>query len=166
MNNEISAPITTAVTADAKSNPLFYKILVVLAMMSVIAGTLTGVMTYIQVGYSDSFVVIWLEAFLTTAVILMPVGLVMMSLVSKLIAKLLPHIAESARNPIVGVIMAVIMESIMAFTTTAKNIGFANRSEFASAWLEVFLVALPVGLSLMLIISMTVKPKIEKFLKS
>lgn len=46
MSNELTQPAKT---------PLIHKIAVVLGMMTLMGGTLTGVMTYMNVGYSDSF---------------------------------------------------------------------------------------------------------------
>ncbi|MGE6439852.1 hypothetical protein ACQKDA_14670, partial [Psychrobacter sp. NPDC078370] len=42
-----------------KKTPLLYKVLLILALMTVIGGLLTGVMTYMNIGYSDTFLVDW-----------------------------------------------------------------------------------------------------------
>jgi hypothetical protein len=96
----------------------------------------------------------------------MPIGVVMMTLVTKLVAKVLPNYGEKARNLVVGLIMAFIMESIMAFVTAANNIGFSDTSAFTSGWFNGFIAALPIGLTIMVVMSMTVKPKLERFMKS
>jgi len=57
------------------------------------------------------------------------------------------------------------MESIISLATALNNIGFASDLFFAG-WLNGFLAALPLGLIIVITISMTVKPKIEAFLKS
>ena len=62
--------------------------------------------------------------------------------------------------------MALIMESVMAFVTATNNIGYADMGVFVTGWAEGLLAALPIGLTIMLIMSVTVKPKIERFLKS
>ena len=62
--------------------------------------------------------------------------------------------------------MAVIMESLLAFTTSANNIGFNDASAFIDGWKSAFVAALPVGLALMMLVSTTIKPKVEAFLKS
>ena len=156
----------TAPFPNQKKTPLIYKILVVLGMMTLMGGTLTGVMTYMNVGYTDTFFADWFSSFLKTVLVMMPFGLVMMTLVTKLIGKLMPQASEKKRNLVVGLNMAVIMESMMALTTTANNIGFDDIELFAQSWLQGFLAALPVGLALITLISMTIKPKIERFLKS
>ncbi|WP_262501097.1 DUF2798 domain-containing protein [Pseudoalteromonas fuliginea] len=62
--------------------------------------------------------------------------------------------------------MALIMESVMAFVTATNDIGYADMRAFVTGWAEGLLAALPIGLTIMLIMSVTVKPKIERFLKS
>ena len=148
-----------------KKTPLLYKVLLILVLMTVIGGLLTGVMTYMNVGYSDTFFIDWSRALLA-AYAIMPIGFLLMGLVTKFINHKLPNTKAYKRNLITGVLMACIMESMLAFSTASKTIGFANQTAFLNGWLEGFLVALPVGLTLMVIVSMTIKPKIEAFLKS
>ena len=62
--------------------------------------------------------------------------------------------------------MALIMESVMAFVTATNTIGYADMRLFLNGWTEGLLAALPIGLTIMLIMSVTVKPKLERFLKS
>ena len=131
--------------------------------MTVIGGFLTGVMTYMNVGYSDTFFIL---RSLLVAYAIMPIGFLLMGLVTKFINHKLPNTKAYKRNLITGMLMARIMESMLAFSTASKTIGFANQTAFLNGWLEGFLVALPVGLALMVIVSMTIKPKIEAFLKS
>ncbi len=157
MSNELTQPAKT---------PLIHKIAVVLGMMTLMGGTLTGVMTYMNVGYSDSFFSDWLRSFLMAIVVLMPTGMVMMTLMTKLVGKLFSRASEKQKNLVVGVFMALIMESVMAFITAAHNIGFKDVSVFGAAWLKGLFAALPVAMVLMTITSMTIKPKIERFLKS
>ncbi|WP_241148735.1 DUF2798 domain-containing protein [Photobacterium sanguinicancri] len=59
MNAE--AVLTTTLTDQTKT-PVVYKVLVVFAMMTLMGGSLTGVMTYINLGYTSSFLSDWLSA--------------------------------------------------------------------------------------------------------
>ncbi|MDO6541993.1 DUF2798 domain-containing protein [Photobacterium sanguinicancri] len=53
--------------------------------------------------------------------------------------------------------MALIMESAMALSTVLNNVGMAtNSSELFTAWLNGLLAALPIALTLMVTISMTI----------
>ncbi len=85
MSNELTQPAKT---------PLIHKIAVVLGMMTLMGGTLTGVMTYMNVGYSDSFFSDWLHSFLMAIVVLVPTGMVMMTLMTKLVGKLFSRASE------------------------------------------------------------------------
>lgn len=152
--------------SEEKKTPMIYKILVILAMMSLMGGTITGVMTYINLGYSETFFNDWLHSFLVALVTVMPCGFFIMAGLTKLAAMFLTRLKESYRNVLVGIATALIMESGMAFTTTINNIGLSNTSEFLSAWLQGILGALPVALALMITINLTIKPKVERFLKS
>ncbi|ASI92852.1 DUF2798 domain-containing protein [Vibrio mediterranei] len=153
------------VTNDA-STPILYKVLVIVSLMTVIGGTLTGVMTYMNVGLGETFYSDWLSSFALAAIVMMPLGMVMMTLLTKLANRLLPSKSTTFRNLIVGISMAVVMESLLAFVTAANNIGFADMTVFTNEWFKGVIAALPVGLTIMVVMSMTVKPKIETFLKS
>ncbi|MBN8156914.1 DUF2798 domain-containing protein, partial [Vibrio vulnificus] len=89
-----------------------------------------------------------------------------LALLTKCAEKLLPNMAAKARDALVGVIMPLIMESGMAFTSAYNSVGLDNQSEFVTAWMDGVLGALPVALVLMITVSMTIKPKVERFLKS
>lgn len=166
MHSTTTADSSIQIESEANKKPLYQKILVMMGMMTVMAGTLTGVMTYMNMGFSDSFYMQWLQAFLTAAFVMAPVGFTTMTLLTAWLKRLLPNASEAKRNLVIGLLMAVIMESLMAFTTTATTIGFADSSVFFNGWLSGFLAALPVGLVLMVVVSATIKPKIERFLKS
>ncbi|CAH7286286.1 conserved membrane hypothetical protein [Vibrio chagasii] len=155
----------TPTLPEQKGTPVLYKILVMMSLMLTIGGSLTAVMTYMNVGFGEAFIGNWLSSLALVVVIMMPIGMVMMTLVTKLVAKVLPNYGEKARNLIVGLIMAFIME-FMAFVTAANNIGFSDTSAFTSGWFNGFIAALPIGLAIMVVMSMTVKPKLERFMKS
>ena len=156
---------TLVLTEAAAKTPIIYKILLGLTLMGVIGGALTAVMTYMNVGYTETFFTDWRKAFFS-ALTIMPVGIIMMGLLTKLFEKLLPDTHHHKRNLLIGGVMAVIMESILAFSTAASMIGFASKSEFLMGWFDGFIGALPVGLAIMVVMSLTIKPKIEAFMKS
>ncbi|GAM68608.1 hypothetical protein JCM19236_930 [Vibrio sp. JCM 19236] len=157
---------TATMDLEVSKTPLVLKVLVVLAMMTLMGGTLTGVMTYFNLGYSESFFQDWFSSFTTVAMTVMPIGFVLMASLTKLAERLFSNVSEHARNLVIGVIMAGIMESGMAFATAMNNIGFDDKELFIDAWLNGLIGALPVALVLMITVNMTIKPKVEKFLKS
>ncbi|RKF18000.1 DUF2798 domain-containing protein [Alginatibacterium sediminis] len=155
-----------ATASEPTKNPLIYKIAVVMGLMMTIGGSLTGAMTYMQLGFDQSFFSNWLQSFIGVAIFMMPLGFVFTTTLTLLTNKLLPKLSEMKRNLIVGLLMAVLMESMMAFVTTVNNIGLESRADFISGWIDAFVVAIPIGLTLMVTMSLTIKPKIENFLKS
>ncbi|MFI8620638.1 DUF2798 domain-containing protein [Marinomonas sp. NPDC078689] len=158
--------IASAPALEQKKTPLLHKIALVLGVMTLIGGSLTGIMTYRNIGFTDTFFLSWLTSFITALFTVMPAGFILMALVTKLVEKLTPKMRENKRNLIVGVGMACVMESFMAFSTAANNIGFHDLSAFYHGWLNGLLAALPVALTLSTVITMTIKPKIERFLRS
>ncbi|MFA0000846.1 DUF2798 domain-containing protein [Vibrio lentus] len=156
----------TPTLPEQKGTPVLYKVLVMMSLMLTVGGSLTAVMTYMNVGFGEAFIGNWFSSLALAVVIMMPIGAVMMTLVTKLVAKVLPNYGEKSRNLVVGLIMAFIMESIMAFVTAANNIGFSDTSALTSGWFNGLIAALPIGLTIMVVMSMTVKPKLERFMKS
>lgn len=169
MNTE--AVMQNPVSEQTKT-PVIQKVLVVMGMMTLMGGTITGAMTYMNLGFTETFFSDWVTNFLTAVFTVMPLGFAMMALLTKGAEVLLPNMATKPRDALVGVTMALIMESGMAFTSAYNNIGLdssvdlVNQVEFLNAWKAGIIGALPVALILMITVSMTIKPKVEKFLKS
>ncbi|MCQ8889701.1 DUF2798 domain-containing protein [Pseudoalteromonas carrageenovora] len=151
---------------EPNKTPVIYKILVMVSIIALIGGTLTGIMTYVNVGVTEQFYADWFTSFISAVLVMAPIGFVMMTLMHKLVNKLLPSSSKLKRNLVISVFMALTMESLMAFVTATNNIGYADMRLFLNGWAEGLLAALPIGLTIMLIMSVTVKPKLERFLKS
>ncbi len=145
---------------------LLKKLFVMSCVISFIVGSLTGVMTYVNMGYSETFFWDWFTSFLVAAVVMAPSGMVFMMLVSRFIGFLFGQLSAHTQNFIVGLVMAVVMESVMAVATAANNIGFADLSLFAVAWMKAFLVALPLGLVISVTMTLFIKPRLDKYLAS
>lgn len=162
--NTIAVMPTT--NLQEKRTPLLLKVLAVMGMMTLMGGSITGLMTYLNQGYSELFIEQWVRAFLTAAVTVMPLGFALMALMTKLAERLLPNTSKKARNVLIGVTMAMVMESGMAFSTAVNSVGLSETSILVSTWLDTLISALPLALLLMAVVSVTLKPKVERFLKS
>ena len=158
--------LVNSALVEPKKTPVIYKIMVMVSIIVFVGGSLTSIMTYTNVGITEHLYMDWFTSFLSAVLLMAPVGLAMTALMNTLVAKLLPKASELKRNLVISVFMALTMESLMAFVTATNNIGFANMRLFYTAWVEGLLAALPIGLTLMLVMSVTVKPKLERFLKS
>lgn len=146
--------------------PVIYKVLTVFAMMSLVSGSLTAAMTYMSIGFSENFLAEWLTTFLMAIAFLMPVGFTLMTVLTKGLQYFFPKLGDKKRGMIVGISMALIMESIMAFISTSNTIGFDNIALFKTEWLSTFVAALPIGILLMLFIATIVRPRIDQFIQN
>lgn len=146
--------------------PIWKKLAVIASMMTFIAGSLTGIMTYINLGLVDGFALAWAKSFAFSALVMAPVGMTMMALLDKLAKRLLPNLSTVATNITIGFIMAFIMESVMATMTTITNVGLADTSVYLSAWGAAFIAALPIGLTVGLFMSIFIKPHIQRIMQS
>ncbi|MFY0641232.1 MAG: DUF2798 domain-containing protein [Bermanella sp.] len=156
----------SSVSQVKQKTPVFQKVLVVLSLMVAIGGSLTGIMTYANTGFTATFLSDWFTAFAFTALIMIPAGILLTLVLGRFINAVIPGATKTAHNIIVGVLMALSMESVMAASTTANNIGFSNLSIFFDAWFTSYIVTLPFGLIIGITMSLTIKPKLEKFMAS
>ncbi|MCZ2721573.1 DUF2798 domain-containing protein [Marinomonas sp. 15G1-11] len=156
----------TVIKMNAPKHPLYQKILILACLISFVIGSLTGIMTYMNVGFRESFWIDWFSSFAIAALVMAPIGLVFMSLIGKFLKWALPNGHKILHQIITGVCMALFMESILAASTTVNLIGFTSSAAFVSAWLPAFTAALPFGLFMALMMSLVLKPKLEKFMAS
>ena len=140
------------------------KIFVLMTMMSIIGGTFIAIMTYVNIGFSDDFFTKWSNSLFFAILVMMPLGGVFMFLSSKFIKSIFPNLKEILQNILVGICIALCMESIMAISTTVNIIGYPSFDMFLSFWLKSYLAALPFALLFSPIMTVFIKPKIEKFL--
>ncbi|WP_368031375.1 DUF2798 domain-containing protein [Arcobacter sp. s6] len=143
---------------------LLKKILVMMGMMTLIGGIFTAIMTYVNIGFSDNFFIKWSESLIFAVLFMMPLGGVFMFLSNKFIKFIFPNLRYILQNILVGICMALCMESIMAISTTINIIGYPSFELFSSFWLKSYLAALPFALIFSPIMTIVIKPKIEKFL--
>lgn len=140
------------------------KVFAVLVTMCCMGGTFTGVMTFINTGYSEHFYSDWLGTFLFAAITAMPIGFVLMGQLTKVYLWLMPTVPVTLRNLFIGISMAFIMGTLMGFVTTLKHLGLDNLTDFVNSWFITVTGALPVGLTMMIIASLTIKPKLDNLL--
>lgn len=151
---------------EQKKISLIKKLGIVFSIMSVIAGILTGIMTWANLGFSDTFLSIWGVSFITTIVFLLPILGILMALFSKLVKRAFPKFSALRQNMIIGLLLSIVMQSIMAVITAANAVGFDNFALYGAAWLDAFITAIPVGLVLALILTTVIKPRLEAYLKT
>lgn len=140
------------------------KIGILAAMIMGMTGLMTSVMTYATKAESQPFLDAWLPVWLRAAVVIAPFGMVVMYLLNGLLGLLLPGVSAAVRKVLLGLCMAVVMESIMASVTTVQLYGLA--SGFAAFWTDAMLAALPVAAVMSLVMTFLIKPRLDRVLAS
>ena len=144
---------------------LAQKILIIASMITTLGGTLTFLMTWRSIGFSETFVTSWLSSFALSVLCIAPLGGIISYALNRTINAVLPNFSSLQKNITFGFGMAFIMEAIMGAVTTMNLHGYES-SVFASQWSAAFLAALPVGIVFSIVMSLVIKPRLETFLAS
>ena len=139
------------------------KILIIACLVMMIGGTLTFVMTWRNVGFGEAFLFAWLSSFALCVLCIAPIGGVISYLVHKLINALVPRLHKIQQDIIFGLIMALIMESIMAIVTTLNLHGWMAVESFIDKWSATFVAALPMGIFFSILMSLVIKRRLAAY---
>lgn len=150
-------------TIKHTSSHTVLKICIIAAIVIVIGGSLTFAMTWKNVGFHNDFFITWLGSFALCVVCIAPIGSTISVLLNKAVNYSLPRASALNRNLTFGLIMAILMESIMAVVTTFKIYGLINISKFVGFWLASLVAALPIGILFSIILTLIIKPRLEIF---
>lgn len=140
------------------------KIFVMIGMMSLMGGIFIAIMTYVNIGFADEFFVRWYTSLFFAILVMMPLGGVVMFMANKVIKSTFPELKIFIQNILIGIIMALCMEAIMAIITTLNILGYPNINQFSSFWLRSYLLALPAALVISPLMTIFVKPKLDAYL--
>lgn len=146
--------------------PLIQKIAILFTVMSTVAGILTGLMTWANTGFSESFLPNWGISYLKAVFVLLPFAFLLMGIFDQLLSRLLPGLAPLRRRVLLGLIMAMIMQSLMALMTAGTQAGFGDMALVGQLWINAFITAFPVGLVLALTLTTTVRPWLMAMLRA
>ncbi len=158
--------INTAPVASEKITKFLKKALAIATLIVFFVGTLTCAMTYRNLGYTSTFYSSWATSFAWSVFVTAPAGSIISTLMHLYINKVFSKLSETPKNMIFGIHMAVVMEGIMACVTAGNNVGFKSIPGFLQGWFEGFSVALPLGLVISIALTMTIKPRLVRFLAS
>ncbi|XPF93228.1 DUF2798 domain-containing protein [Colwellia sp. RE-S-Sl-9] len=137
---------------------------IMLSFMLLMVGTITAIMTLINLQPSQSFLNTWVDTFTFAFLVMLPVGGAIFITISKCINQFFSTWSSLQKNLLQGILMAVIMESLMAVVSILNSHSYESITEFSGYFLNTLLYALPVGLALSCFMSLVVKPKLEKHL--
>ncbi|MBU1294199.1 MAG: DUF2798 domain-containing protein [Gammaproteobacteria bacterium] len=139
------------------------KIAIIVSFVIAIGGSLTLLMTWKNIGFTDGFMGAWLSSFALCVLCIAPIGGVIAFMINRLVNLVFPRLSSVKKNIVFGLIMAVLMESIMAVVTTMNLHGFMVLKDFIDFWLVTFVSALPAGLAISVLMSLVIKPKLAAF---
>ncbi|REL27670.1 hypothetical protein DXX93_14645 [Thalassotalea euphylliae] len=137
---------------------LLKKLPVILTLIAVIITIMTWVNLMTFRGFFDA----WSRAFLFALVSVLPIGGLMFLALYQLIRRVFSRWPDMLRNLLLGVVMTLILQSIMALTTTASIQNFNSVNQFFNLYLMSFLYALPVGLLFASVTAVMVNIEIEQ----
>lgn len=139
------------------------KIGVIASLVITFGGFLTLLMTWKNIGFTDGFIGAWLSSFALCVLCIAPIGGVIAFIINRLVTLIFPSFSSVKKNIVFGLVMAVMMESIMAVVTTINLHGFIMIKEFVGFWVVTFVSALPAGLVISVLMSLVIKPKLAAF---
>ncbi len=142
---------------------MLQKIAIIACLVMVMGGTLTFVMTWRNLGFGEGFMMAWLSSFALCVLCIAPIGGVISYLVHHLVDGALPNISKLKQDLVFGLIMALIMESIMAIVTTLNVHGLLALEAFIKQWSTTLLTALPMGIVFSIVMSLVIKRRLAAF---
>lgn len=138
---------------------------VLFIIMSTISAFFISIMTYVNIGFSEEFFERVVKSLLLATLVMIPLGWSVMYVCNKLVTSLLPNLGDITQNIMIGILIAIVMEAIMAISTTLNIDGYHGLIQFFNFWLKTYLAALPFALIFSPIMTIFIKPKLEAYLE-
>lgn len=130
-----------------------------LLILPTIGLLLSGVITWINVGFGADFTAQWMRGFVS-ALPVMLVAFAFMAVLDRKVQQVFAGQSALARKLILAGCTACMMELLLASAVTLSNRGLA--AGFVSAWGAAFLKSLPVGLCVSLFMGFVIKPRLDR----
>lgn len=133
----------------------------VLVIMPSIGLLLSGLITWLNVGFTDDFTTRWMRGFLS-ALPVMVLALTFMAVLDRWVQRAFAHHGLVMRKIILALMTACMMELLMASAVTLSNRGLA--AGFVAAWVAAFAKSLPLGVCISLVMGFVIKPRIDRMM--
>lgn len=132
-------------------------ILEVLLVMTVMWASITFVLTYINSGFWEDFVNLWLRWFVFAFFLISPIALSATFVYGLIIESLIwKKLSDIAKKITLSICVWFTIELVMSFITVFNNL-WLNEWFFIS-WMSLYIKSLPLGIVIWLIMSFIVKP--------
>lgn len=138
---------------------------VLFIIMSTISAFFISIMTYVNIGFSEEFFERVVKSLLLATLVMIPLGWSVMYVCNKIVTSLFPNLGDIIQNIMIGILIAIVMEAIMAISTTLNIDGYHGLTQFFNFWFKTYLAALPFALIFSPIMTIFIKPKLEAYLK-
>jgi hypothetical protein len=140
--------------------PRWRRLLPLFTVMPAIALVLSGVITWINLGWVDGFVGRWLKAF-ATALPVLPLGLITLMALERVLGPRLRSLPRVVAGVVLALCTASVMETLMAGVVTLSNQGV--QPDFLAQWAAAFWRSLPVGVLVGLLMTFVIKPRMARW---
>lgn len=129
----------------------------VLLVMTVMWASITFVLTYINSGFWEDFVNLWLRWFVFAFFLISPIALSATFVYGLIIESLFwKKLSDIAKKITLSICVWFTIELVMSFITVFNNL-WLNEWFFIS-WMSLYIKSLPLGIVIWLIMSFIVKP--------
>jgi hypothetical protein len=150
MNNSMNPALTRA---------RLRALLPVFGLSLTISLLVTAVVTYLNIGADPAFVSRWLRAALFACLVMLPLGSVVISVVSRLVEAALAQRRTWLKRLVSALVMGLTMEAIVSALATLTNVGL--NAQAPAAWAHAYVRALPLGLCIGLFMGFVARPWIQ-----
>lgn len=150
-------------TTPVHSPSALRRLLPAFVILPTIGLVLSGLMTWINVGFGPGFGWMWLKAF-AFALPVLPMGLLVMGLMQRLAAPLAGPMPAWLFKCVLALGTAVVMETLVSSAVTYSTHGLG--AGFGAQWTEAFVRSLPVGLLIGLTMSFVIRPRLARWMEA
>ncbi|MDD4151482.1 MAG: DUF2798 domain-containing protein [Candidatus Gracilibacteria bacterium] len=140
------------------------KFLPIILFIALVALSLTFILTYINIGFGNGFLIGWFKSFIITFCVISPLGISSTFILSKLVNFIFPKTKEITKKIILAILMGFVIEFFVSFINVCSTFGFVYN--FLNIWLRLYINSIPVGICLGFFMSFVFKPWMGKRIKS
>ncbi len=126
-----------------------------------IVATLSCFMTYLNHGVTSQFMTHWLQAFLFSLLVIVPIAGLLIMKISRYVETRLPNVRPLHQKLLQCGMIALSLESILAAVSTFGTTAANDVSSFIAIWFATLIRALPLGYLIAMLMVFIVKPRIQ-----
>jgi len=137
------------------------RLLPLFTLVPAIGLVLSGLITWLNIGWVDDFGARWMRAFFT-ALPVMPLGMYIMMTLDRVLKPRLGALPSVGVKVVLALCTALVMELMMASAVTFSNNGLG--AGFVAQWAWAFVKSLPLGVLIGLCMAFLIKPRLDRWM--